>query len=75
MLRDNEPVIREIKYIIFLMSITPLVISVKFVIKLNEAIVSNKVCGVQPEKKFKTIGIPLTVNIKQIAIPTTNAIT
>ena len=75
MLRDNEPIIREIKYIIFLMSITPLVISVKFVIKLNEAIVSNNACGVQPEKKFKTIGIPLTVNKKQIAIPTTNAIT
>ena len=57
------------------MSITPLVRSVKLDTKLKEAIVSRSACGVQLEKKFKTIGKPLTVNKKQTAILTTKAIT
>src|SRR5215468_2308151 len=56
-------------------SITPRMIALKCVRKLNPATVPSTASGAQPLMKPKTIGEPLTVNTKHTAAVTTKAIT
>src|SRR3546814_19093015 len=56
-------------------SITPSVIALKWVRKLNDAMVSTISGGAQPWKKLSTIGAPATVNTKQTSTLITKAMT
>src|SRR5689334_8394804 len=72
---NRNAAINEPKKMMSRRSITPRLIEVKCVRKLNEATVSISTCGAQPEKKFSTRVEPLTVKTKQIAAVMTKAMT
>src|SRR3546814_13226635 len=54
---------------------SPSVIALKWVRKLNDAMVSTISGGAQPWKKLSTIGAPATVNTKQTSTLITKAMT